>query len=124
VTCAPEPLYDIFMANHAAFPHVFEAFAHQCVLVGVHFDVIRDGLVDEIAARAILGGGKGIERIDLFGISAEADGFFWGHDTVNIPRIISDADRLFVLEDFGRYTKKTHGLRRGLGPCAAIRLGS
>src|SRR5258707_6244635 len=69
-----EPLYDLFMADDATFSHLFQPLANQRVLVGVQFDVVGNRLVDGITARPVLRGGKGIKRVNLFGIGAEADG--------------------------------------------------
>jgi hypothetical protein len=77
------------VTDNTAFPHFFKSFAHERILVGVQLDVIGDGLIDEIAAGAVLRDGKRIERINLFGVSTEADSFFSvAHNAVNISRII------------------------------------
>jgi len=55
----------------------------------MQLDVVADRLIDEIAAGSVLRGGKRIERVNLFGVSTEADGFFRvGHNAITIPRII------------------------------------
>src|SRR4026208_2484211 len=77
------------MAYHAPFPHLFQALANQCVLVGVQLDVIRDRLVDEIAARPFLRGGQRIKRFNLFGDGTETDGsLVTAHNTKTITGII------------------------------------
>src|ERR1700674_152140 len=90
--CAPsplEPVYNLLMADNPAAPHIFKPLAHGRVLVGVQLDVIGDGLIDEIAARAVLGCGKRIERINLFGVGTEAYGFFCvAHNAITIACII------------------------------------
>ena len=84
-----EPLYDLLMADDASFSHFFQPLANQRVLVGVQFDVVGNRLVDEITARPVLRGGKGIKRVNLFGIGAEADGFLSGaRNTGKISYII------------------------------------
>jgi hypothetical protein len=84
-----EPLYDLLMADDATFSHFFQPLANQRVLVGVQFDVVGNRLVDEITARPVLRGGKGIKRVNLFGIGPEADGFLSGaRNTGKISYII------------------------------------
>ncbi len=76
-----KPIYNLVVADNTAFPHILKSLAHERILVGVHLDVISDGLIDEIAAGAVLCYGKRIERINLFGVGTEADGFFCvGHN--------------------------------------------
>jgi hypothetical protein len=77
------------MADDATFSHFFQPLANQRVLVAVQFDVVGNRLVDEITARSVLRGGKGIKRVNLFGIGPEADGFLSGaRNTGKISYII------------------------------------
>src|ERR1700751_831644 len=86
--CLLESFYNLLMAQNAALAHIFKSLAHERVLVGVQLDVISDGLIDEIAAWAVLRRGKRIERSYLFRIGTEADGFFYAHNTQTITDII------------------------------------
>ena len=70
------------MTYDAAFPHLFETLLNQGILIGVKLDIVGDRLVDEVAARTVLCGRERIKRLNLFGGSAEADGFLGGtHNT-------------------------------------------
>jgi len=53
------------MAYESSRSHIFDAAANKCVLISVQFDIIRNGLIDELAARAVLHLGKRIERFEL-----------------------------------------------------------
>src|SRR5580698_10805904 len=77
------------MAHDASFPHLFQSFPNQRVLVGMQLDVIGDRLVDEIAARTFLCGGQRIKRFNLFGVGTETDGFVIAtHNARTITHII------------------------------------
>ena len=76
---------DFVVADDEALSQVLKSLAHKRILVGVQFDVVRDGFIDEIAARAIVRHGERIERFNLGGVGTEADGLFCGtHNTRNI----------------------------------------
>ena len=63
------------MTYESTLAHLFQSLTHKRVLVGMQFEIIADGLVDEVAARTALRGGQGIKGIDLVGIGTKADGF-------------------------------------------------
>jgi len=54
------------MADDATFSHLFQPLANQRVLVGVQFDGVGNRLVDEITARPVLRGSKGIKTETIF----------------------------------------------------------
>lgn len=77
------------MAYDAAFPHLLQPLSNQRVLVGVQLDVIRDRLVDEIAAGPFLRGGQRIKGFNLFGDGTETDSFLIAaHNAIIITHII------------------------------------
>jgi len=77
------------MAYDAAFPHLLQPLSNQRVLIGVQLDVIRDRLVDEIAAGPFLRGGQRIKGFNLFGDGTETDSFLVAaHNARTITHII------------------------------------
>src|ERR1700692_4797074 len=74
-SCVLHAPQTFFMTYDAALPHLFQALAHQLVLVGLQFEVVGDGLVNQVAARTVLRGRQRIERCDLIGGGPERWGF-------------------------------------------------
>jgi hypothetical protein len=64
------------VADNTSFPKIFKSFAHERILVRVQFDAISDRFIDEMIAGRVLRYGKQTERINLFSVGTEANGFF------------------------------------------------